>query len=224
MLVLGLDTVGQWSSIGLFQQSPLGEIGCRRLPRQDDPSLSALGHLLDVTRVEKSHIELIAVALGPGSFTGLRVGLSLAKGLALGLKRPLVGVPSLPLYAGPYRNWPGTVCALVSDRPDRAFVALQEPGKPLGPTRLLGAVELEQMLCVAAPPVLVVGLASPALRARMQGNDGVQFAPLELACGLRVAQAGLEIFHEKGADDLASAEPLYVTHPVLDSSSSVAMR
>ena len=224
MLVLGLDTVGQWSSIGLFQQSPLGEIGCRRLPRQDDPLLPALNHLLDVTRVEKRHIELIAVALGPGSFTGLRVGLSLAKGLALGLKRPLVGVPSLPLYARRYTGWQGSVCALVSDRPDRAFVALKESGKILGPTYLLSAQELRQMLEAVAPPVLAVGPASAALRAQMQEIEGVQLAPLDLASGLLVAQAGLEVYQEKGADDLASVEPLYVTHPVLDSSSSVVMR
>lgn len=224
MLVLGLDTVSQWSSIGLFQQSPLGEIGCKRLPRQEDPLLPALNHLLDVTGVEKRQIDLIAVALGPGSFTGLRVGLALAKGLALGLGRPLVGVPSLPLYAGRYRGWPGTVCSLVSDRADRAYAAFQEPGRALGAACLLSASQLQQALRAATAPVLVTGVPGEALGALLCEIEGVHLLAESAASGLRVAQSGLELYGRKGADDLASVEPLYVVQPVLDSSSSVAMR
>jgi len=78
MLTLGVDTATAWCSLGLRRDhTPLGEVACARRARRDDPLLPALERLLELAGIEKRELDLIAVALGPGSFTGLRVGLAM---------------------------------------------------------------------------------------------------------------------------------------------------
>jgi tRNA threonylcarbamoyladenosine biosynthesis protein TsaB len=69
-------------------------------------------------------LRAILVAMGPGSFTGLRVGLSVAKGIAHGLKIPIIGVSSLESMAGqlPYTTY--ILCAIISSRTGEIFAAL----------------------------------------------------------------------------------------------------
>jgi tRNA threonylcarbamoyladenosine biosynthesis protein TsaB len=174
--------------------------------------------LLEGARVQKSELELIAIALGPGSFTSLRVGVSLAKGLALGLKIPVVGVPSLPLLASRVRGWPGTVCALISDRANHAYVAWYEGDRLRGETAVLDVATLQAQLQSVKLPVLLMGLGAAQLCARLEGCEGVCL-PATALCqpsGLEVAQAGQKKFAEQGADDLATLEPQYSAAPAID--------
>lgn len=218
MLTLGVDTTTMWGSLGLWQEGPLGEIGCRRLTRRADPLLPSLEFLLTSIQADKSALSLIAVSLGPGSFTSLRVGVSLAKGLALGLNLPLVGVPSLPVYARRVRGWPGTVCTLISDRKDRAYVACYEDGQPQGDSMMMELDDLQACLKTAPKPVLMVGPGAAQLYESLTETDGIRLASTS-ACqpsGLAIAEMGLEKFKRQGADDLATLEPLYGAAPAID--------
>ena len=80
--------------------------------------------LLGSSNADIQDIKAIVVAMGPGSFTGLRVGLSSAKGLAHGLQIPIIGVSSLEAMASqlPYTNYP--ICAMIASRKGELFVAL----------------------------------------------------------------------------------------------------
>lgn len=218
MLTLGVDTTTMWGSLGLWQEGPLGETGCRRLARGDDPLLPSLEFLLTSIQAGKSALELIAVSLGPGSFTSLRVGVSLAKGLALGLNLPLVGVPSLPVYAQQARGWPGTVCALTSDRKDRAYVACYEDGQAQGDSVVMELDDLQTCLKTARPPVLMVGPGAARLYESLTETASIWLASTSVCqpSGLAVATMGLEKFKRQGADDLATLEPLYGAAPAID--------
>jgi tRNA threonylcarbamoyl adenosine modification protein YeaZ len=94
--VLGIDTSSQRGSVALVDGAA---VVCAL--HHERPNAHAEELLPLVTRAfaeagfEKSSIDKIAVGIGPGSFTGLRVGIALAEGMALGLDRPLVGVGSL---------------------------------------------------------------------------------------------------------------------------------
>ncbi len=217
MLALGVDTTTAWCSLGLRRgQTPLGEVACARRSRQDDPLLPALDRLLEAAGTHKRELELIAVALGPGSFTGLRVGLSLAKGLSLGLGRPVVGVPSLPLLAARF-DVPGTVCALVSDRDDRAYAAWFVDGEARGAPHVYGPEALARALQDEPDPVWLIGAMAAAVQRALGASRDV-YRVSEAAgrpSGLAVARAGWQRYEQHGADDLASLEPLYGSPPAI---------
>ncbi len=67
-------------------------------PRQSHELLPRITALLVADDIAMADISALAVGTGPGSFTGLRVGMSVAKGLAVALDRPIIGVPSLPAW------------------------------------------------------------------------------------------------------------------------------
>ena len=75
--------------------------------------MPAVGQILDGQGVRAADLEGIAVALGPGGFSALRVGMSVAKGLAMASKKHMVGVGTLDLEAYPYRESGMPVCALL---------------------------------------------------------------------------------------------------------------
>jgi len=218
MLTLGVDTATSWGSVGLFRDGPLGEIACKRVARKNDPLVPSLQQLLNILHIEKTSLELIAVALGPGSFTSLRVGVSLAKGLAMALKLPLVGVPSLPMLKQRADHWKDHICALITDRPTQAYVRFYEQGKLSEKIEVLDVDALRQRLEGFSAPVLLIGPGANQLYEAMGQVDRVEVAS-EVMCqpsGMEVARLGIEKFKATGADDLAALEPLYHVAPAID--------
>lgn len=90
--------------------------------------LPMVDEVLRLASVPLKSIDAIAVSIGPGSFTGLRIGLSTAKGLAVALDRPLIAVPTLDALVQEYvrsqtLTIKTTVCALIDAKRDEAFFA-----------------------------------------------------------------------------------------------------
>ncbi len=116
MLTLAIETSGTGGSVALAQGNRLvaelllsvRETHSRRLM----PSIS---YLLERTGVRREELECIAVGLGPGSFTGLRIGLSTAIGLSMGLEIPVAGVPTFDMLAAGIPPLPGVVFCPVTD-------------------------------------------------------------------------------------------------------------
>src|SRR4030043_1592763 len=100
MKILGLDTATSWGSPGVIDdEEVVAEYAFRRGETLSARLLPAIQTLLAEARLDLHEIDGIAVSLGPGSFTGLRVGLSAVKGLALAVARPVAGVPTLDALA-----------------------------------------------------------------------------------------------------------------------------
>lgn len=103
-------------------------------------------------------IDRIAVTVGPGSFTGLRVGIAFAKGLGLALDRPVVGIDSLEALArSAPRQGPGL--AVVDARRGQVYARRFEGGVPAGAS---GAVRLED-LAAGTAPAWIAGPGAPLL-------------------------------------------------------------
>ena len=104
---------------------------------------------------------------GPGSFTGLRIGFAIAKGLALSLGIPFAAIPTLDCLAWPLSAWPGTVVPALDAKKGAFFCALYRDGKRLCPDMDAPPDEIARAMSAAisaAPgPILLTGPAAPLL-------------------------------------------------------------
>lgn len=102
-MLLALDTSTSLASIALYDGNVVAEITWYSGRNHSVEMMSQAAGLMKLRHTKPTELQAVAVATGPGSYTGLRVGLSGAKGLALALGIPLVGVPSLDVLAEPHR-------------------------------------------------------------------------------------------------------------------------
>ncbi|MEX2425402.1 MAG: tRNA (adenosine(37)-N6)-threonylcarbamoyltransferase complex dimerization subunit type 1 TsaB [Thermomicrobiaceae bacterium] len=112
-VLLALDTSTESAGLAIYDGARISELVWNAGRNQTLTLLGQLTHLLEINGRELDEIGAIAVATGPGTFNGLRVGMSTAKGLAYGRDIPLLGVDTLEITAYPHRS---------SSRPVRAFV------------------------------------------------------------------------------------------------------
>ncbi len=95
-MLLAVDTSTKW--VGLALYDGIAVISEHIWQTRDHHTIElagAVNHLLEQTGVNPTILSVVAVATGPGSFTSLRIGFALAKGMALTLNVPLIGIPSL---------------------------------------------------------------------------------------------------------------------------------
>lgn len=99
-MLLAVDTSTQWMGLALYDGSQvLAEISWTTRHHHTVELAPAVARLLEQSGTTAGEIECFGVALGPGSFTSLRIGLALVKGMALSLHAPVIGVPSLDFLA-----------------------------------------------------------------------------------------------------------------------------
>ena len=165
--------------------------------RQASELLPHLLELLERAGRELAQADAIAVGIGPGSFTGLRVSMSLAKGLALALSVPLVGVPSLDAWLVAE---PEAIAAVARAGAQDAFVLMRGEAMP----RIVAAAELAILLGsapVAAPSELAVAFGLGGARSPRHAAEAV---------GLRASR---RLTEEPNGDDLERLEPWYLRAP-----------
>jgi tRNA threonylcarbamoyladenosine biosynthesis protein TsaB len=113
-MLLALDTATRTASLALFdERGVLGETTWHPRENHTRSLMPELVRLMDLVRVPRGELRAIGVTTGPGSFTGLRIGLSAAKGLATGLNAQLIGVPTLDVTAAAVIRQPLPVCAVL---------------------------------------------------------------------------------------------------------------
>lgn len=130
MKVLGIESSGTRGGIALLES---GQVRGTRLfekgmvhGRDIAPSIRSL---LDELGWTPEALDLIACDIGPGSYTGLRVGLAAAKGLALALGRPLIGVASLDAMAEAARDRARVLCPAIDAKWEQIYGAVYEDGR-----------------------------------------------------------------------------------------------
>ena len=111
--------------------------------RQSEKLLPAVDYVMKELSLSPSDLDYSAVTIGPGTFTGLRLGLSTLKALTLSHNVPVYGIPSLDAYAYPYRNSTEAVLSLIESKEEEYFCASYVRCEKLGNEKDL---EIEEIL------------------------------------------------------------------------------
>lgn len=125
MLILGIDTSTKICSCSIFD-SEIGLIAETSLSVKKNHSnivMPIIDNLFKISSLNISNIDKIAVAIGPGSFTGVRIALGIAKGLALALNKPLIAINELELLKAISNgfNFIGEIIPLIDARKERVY-------------------------------------------------------------------------------------------------------
>lgn len=125
MKVLAIDTSNQVMGVGLIDGSNvLGEIITNTKNNHSVRLMPAIEQLLTMCNVKSTELEKIVVAAGPGSYTGIRIGVTVAKTLAWSLQIPLSGISSLAALAINGERFNGYICPLFDARRQQVFTGL----------------------------------------------------------------------------------------------------
>ena len=160
-------------------------------------------------------IRALGVAIGPGSFTGLRIGLALAKGLAMTHKLPIVGIPTLDIVAGALPAPPGSkLVAVLEAGRRRLAIGRYKPIK--GKWQSDGELQnltIEEFVESITDPVVVCGELSREARERL--NQTQCMLPPPVQCVRRpaiLADLAWQRWQAGQVDDPATLKPIYLHH------------
>lgn len=174
MMVLALDTALDACSVAIVRgDSVLADLSVRMQRGQAERLAPMAREAADAAGVAFSALDRVAVTTGPGSFTGVRVGLSFARAMALALGKPCIGVSTLEALA--LQNGDEGLRAALIETPGAAYCALYENGAPVTAPRGIAHGEHDATLreavagrafALTGPNVIVsaVALASRAAR------------------------------------------------------------
>ena len=123
MKILGIDTSTKFCNLGLIEdENILIEYTINGLKKKHSSILvPAIKNLLKTIGLKIEEINGIAVSMGPGSFTGLRIGLCVAKGLCYARSLPLLGIPTLDAMAFPFKEIPYLICPILESKKDEIY-------------------------------------------------------------------------------------------------------
>lgn len=130
LIVVGLDSATATGGVAIVRGREL--LGAEILHAEESHSeniLPAVNNLMEKLRLKPEHIDGIAVAIGPGSFTGLRIGLAVAKGLSYSWNIPITGVSTLLAASWAYRGLPVSIVSSIDARRDHFFCAFYDPSR-----------------------------------------------------------------------------------------------
>lgn len=123
MLVLAIDTATKIGSVALYDDKigVIGEINLYVKVNHSNVIMDAVDSLFKLSGLNIKDVDRIAVTIGPGSFTGIRIGTAIAKGLAYSLKKPIVGVNELDVLAHMGENREDIIVPLIDARKERVY-------------------------------------------------------------------------------------------------------
>lgn len=213
--VLGIDTATAIASVGCVDEQ--GQGSERALPIAGSHARTLLPLIDAVLRDagrRLADLDLLAVSIGPGSFTGLRIGLAVAKGLALATALPLIGVPTLEAYAHALGCRSGAVWPVLDARKGEVYAAaFHWEEDVLCSDRSATALDPEALAAALVAPCTLLGDGVDAYAGLWANAADGRAECLSLRdcppSGASVARLGARYYRAAGAAALAALEPAY---------------
>ncbi len=219
MLILGVTTATQQVGCAIGgHEGVLASAHSARGKRHAETLVPSIDFVRRQARVELSEISVVAVDIGPGLFTGLRVGIAAAKAMAHALRVPMIGISSLDLLAWPVRHTTREIVAVVDARRGEVFHARYRP-TPGGVQRISGP-------SVSSPQELQADLQATDVEYLLVGDGALRYAREWDAVRVELAEQFLAYPNAASLVQLAHArairedfvqpwelEPLYLRPP-----------
>jgi len=180
--------------------------------------MPAMDSLFESSGTTPNDIRCITVATGPGSFTGLRVGLSAAKGMAYSLNIPVIGISGTEALAAGISQTELDICSMVTSRRDEVFLALfkQDNGALVRKSEDK-SIKLKEIGTVIKEPAIVIGNDYMKQKSIIDesGSHNINYAPKEqwVLRASSVGALGLKRFHGGDFDDIRDMVPRYLRPP-----------
>ena len=125
MLILGIDTSSPVGSVALLDNEyVISESLLNSSQNYSDKLLIEMDRVFNSSKIKLNQIDGFVITTGPGSFTGLRVGMSLLKGLILATKKPFASVNTLDAYSETVQPGPYAICPILDARKKEVYTAL----------------------------------------------------------------------------------------------------
>lgn len=123
MLILAIDTATKIGSVALYDDEVgiVGEINLYVKINHSNVIMKSIDSLFSLSGYTIKDVDKIAVTTGPGSFTGIRIGVAIAKGLAYSLKKPIIGINELDVLAETGEEREGLIVPLIDARKERVY-------------------------------------------------------------------------------------------------------
>ncbi len=236
-MLLAIDTATRLASIALYDgQGVHAEMTWYSRENHTVELMAQITHLLGLAQVSKEHLQAIGVALGPGSFTGLRVGMSVAKGLAYARGIPLLAIPTLDIIAHAHAHQPLPMWVVLAAGRGRYSVArytarrgVIKRASEYALVDAAGLVELvlrEMEAESKTARAFVCGDVDDALARRLTEQGGTRVVLASPALNARRAAFLAELawarFQRGESDDAQSLAPMYLPHESVEGTREAA--
>lgn len=218
-MLVAIDTSTDIASLALVRDGLLlAELTWRSGQNHTTQLLPNLNYLLKLVGVDTQSLKAVVVAKGPGSFNGLRVGISAAKGLAFSLNIPVAGIGSLEVEAYQYAETGLPVCPVFNAGRGEIATALYQKRlaewQQLKPEHI---ASVEELCSETAERNLFCGEHLPAVAAALTSRLGELAVMVSGTTDLRraayLAELGTKRLASGGADNVATLQAVYLRRP-----------
>ncbi len=216
---LAIDTSTDTASLALVQEGEvLAELTWRCGQNHSTQLLPNLSHLLNQTKLGLQSADCIIVAKGPGSFNGIRVGISTAKGLAFSLGIPIIGISTLEVEAYQHAKTDLPICPIFNaGREEIATAMYQKKGNSWRQLTTEHITTVDTLCSQLTTKTIFCGEFVPSIAAKLRKELKQKAIILSPAAGLRrasfLAELGLKRFKAGDYDNPATLQPLYLRGP-----------
>ena len=206
MYIAAIETATRAASVAVCNEDKFTEITQDSKLTHSETLLPQFKEVLGMSNVSKEMIEAIAVSIGPGSFTGLRIGLAAAKALAYAWNVKIIGVSTLQAlaYHFPY----STVMPMIDAQKNRAYVQVFDRLKQISEIEILS---IDEAMAKAATlnEVVVCGDVCHKIKSV---PENVKIAPVNMRMprAVNVALCGRDLLNAGKVDNVMNIEPMYI--------------
>ena len=219
MRILALDSSGLVASVAIVEeQQMIAEYTINHKKTHSQTLLPMLDEIVKMTQIDLNSIDAIAVAGGPGSFTGLRIGSATAKGLGFALNKPLIHIPTVEALAYNLYGNTQVICPIMDARRNQVYTGLYEfHGTEFRVMKDQVAISIEDMikeLNLLGREVIFIGDGIPPYEEIIKEQIKVpySFAPAH-SCRQRAGAVGtlaVQYYKEGKIESAEEHEPNYL--------------
>ena len=218
MKILAIDTSGPNCSVAVLdEQKVIGSFNLNIGKTHSETLLPLVDELLKFSGIELSEIDIFACCIGPGSFTGIRIGISTIKGFALSLNKPVISVSTLEGLAYNVTHFDGIICSILNANNNNVYSSLYKltfMPEMIGDYLTDSIDSLIYEIKKHNQRVLFVGDGGIAYKEKIQNElkEKAIFVPQHLneQSAISIARAALNKYNKGEIGDAFSIQPLYL--------------